>query len=132
MTTGVLVIGHGSKLEYNRDLALEMARTLDERKEFGPVVAGFMQINEPDIMQAIRSLMAKGVETIYIQPCFLASGIHITEDIPGVLGLEKGSKGGKLMVDGKVVDLRCCAPIGPDPRLADILTDRIRERAARS
>jgi sirohydrochlorin cobalto/nickelchelatase len=128
LTTGVLVIGHGSKLEHNRDLAIQMARTLDESKEFGPAVAGFMQLNEPDIIQAIRSLIAKGVATIYVQPCFLASGIHITEDIPGMLGLEKGSKGGKLVIDGKVIELKCCGPIGPDPRLAEILADRIRER----
>ena len=129
MTTGVLVVGHGSKLEHNRELAIEMARILDERQEFGPVVAGFMQINQPNILEGIRSLMAKGVDSIYVQPCFLASGIHITEDIPGVLGLEKGSSGGKVVIDGKVIELRCCGPVGPDQRLADILTDRIKERA---
>jgi sirohydrochlorin cobalto/nickelchelatase len=127
MTTGVLVVGHGSKMEHNRDLAIEMAQILDERGEFGPAVAGFMQINSPDIQEGIRSLMAKGVDSIYVQPCFLASGIHITEGIPGVLGLEKGSSGGKVVIDGKMIELKCCGPIGPDPRLAEILSDRIRE-----
>jgi sirohydrochlorin cobalto/nickelchelatase len=129
MRTGVLVIGHGSKLEHNRDLAVEMARILDQRGEFGPAVAGFMQLNEPDILEGIRSLMAKGVQQIYVQPCFLASGIHITKDIPEVLGLKPGSQGGKLVIDGKVIEVKCCSPIGPDPRLAAILADRIRERS---
>jgi sirohydrochlorin cobalto/nickelchelatase len=128
MRTGVLVIGHGSKLEHNRDLAVEMARILDQRGEFGPTVAGFMQLNEPDILEGIRSLMAKGVELIYVQPCFLASGIHITKDIPEVLGLRPESQGGKLAIDGKIIEVKCCRPIGPDPRLADILADRVRER----
>lgn len=128
MRTGVLVVGHGSKLEHNRDLAVQMARILDERGEHGPTVAGFMQLNEPDILEGIRSLMARGVDLIYVQPCFLASGIHITKDIPEVLGLEPGSNGGRLVIDGKMVDVKCCNPIGPDPRLADILGDRIRER----
>ena len=129
MRTGVLVIGHGSKLEHNRDLAVEMARILNERDEFGPTVAGFMQLNEPTILEGMRSLMAKGVDTIYVQPCFLASGVHITKDIPEVLGLKEGSNGGKLVIDGKVIEVKCCGSIGPDPRLADILSDRIREGA---
>jgi len=129
MKTGVLIVGHGSKLQYNRDLVVEMANILDQRKEFGPVTAGFMQINQPDIMDGLKVLVAKGVDTIYVQPCFLASGIHLTEDIPGVLGLGKDEKGGKMMVEGKEVSLRYCGPIGADHRIADILSDRIRERA---
>jgi sirohydrochlorin cobaltochelatase len=129
MRTGVLVVGHGSKLEHNRDLVFEMARILDERREFGPVLAGFMQTNRPDIMEGIRSLVSQGIDTVYVQPCFLASGVHITEDIPSVLGLERDCSKGKITVDGKEVDVICCGPIGKDPRLADILSDRIRERS---
>jgi sirohydrochlorin ferrochelatase len=129
MKTGVLIVGHGSKLQFNKDLVVEMARILDKKAEFGPVTAGFMQINTPDIMDGIKVLVGKGVDTIYVQPCFLASGIHLTEDIPGVLGLAKDEKGGKMTVEGKEITLRYCGPIGADPRIADILTDRIRERA---
>ncbi len=127
--SGVLVVGHGSKLEHNRDLVVEMARILDERMEFGPVVAGFMQINRPDIMEGLQALVSKGVDVIYVEPCFLASGIHITEDIPRALGLDKGCGKGTITVDGKEVEVVCCAPIGEDPRLADILADRIREKS---
>jgi sirohydrochlorin ferrochelatase len=129
MKTGVLIVGHGSKLQFNKDLVVEMAAILDKKQEFGPVTAGFMQINQPDIMDGIKVLVAKGVDTIYVQPCFLASGIHLTEDIPGVLGLGKEQTGGKMTVDGKEITLRYCGPIGADHRIADILSDRIRERA---
>lgn len=129
MKTGVLIVGHGSKLQFNKDLVVEMAKILDKKQEFGPVTAGFMQINTPDIMDGIKVLLSKGVDTIYVQPCFLASGIHLTEDIPGVLGLEKGANVGNMTVDGKEVALRYCGPIGADQRIADILSDRIRERA---
>ena len=129
MKTGVLIVGHGSKLQFNKDLVVEMAKILDQKQEFGPVTAGFMQINKPDIMDGIKVLVSKGVDTIYVQPCFLASGIHLTEDIPGVLGLGKGETSGKMVVDGKEIALRYCGPIGADHRIADILSDRIRERA---
>ena len=111
------LVGHGSKLEHNCNLALEMARILDEGGEFGPAVAGFMQINEPDILDGIRVLMAKDVELIYVQPCFLASGIHISKDIPEVLGLKEGCKSGTLMIDGKSVEVRCLRPHRSRPEI---------------
>ena len=128
MKTGVLVVGHGSKLEFNKNLVVKMAELLDKKKEFGPATACFMQINEPTIKQGIETLVKKGVDTIYVQPCFLASGIHLTEDIPGELGFKKGDVEGSMMVDGKKVALKYCGPIGDDPRIADILADRVKER----
>lgn len=129
MKTGVLVVGHGSKLEFNRDLVVNAAAKMEQMKEFGPVTAAFMQLNEPDIKTGIRTLVGKGAEVIYIQPCFLASGIHLTEDIPGEIGLEKGKTETTMEVDGKKIALRYCMPIGDDDRIAAILADRVRERA---
>lgn len=128
MKSGVLIVGHGSKLEYNKNLVTHMADVLDRRKEFGPVVASFMQLNQPDIKTGIALLVKKGVDTIYVQPCFLASGIHLTQDVPGELGFKKGDIEGKMTVDGKTVTLKYCGPIGNDDRIADILSDRIKER----
>ncbi|QLH74313.1 MAG: sirohydrochlorin nickelochelatase [Methanomassiliicoccales archaeon] len=128
MTKGVLVVGHGSKLQFNRDLVVHMADVLDRRKEFGPVTAAFMQLNEPTIKQGIEKLVRMGVDEIYVQPCFLASGIHLTEDIPGELGFKKGDTAGSMVVEGKTIQLKYCGPIGADDRIADILADRIRER----
>lgn len=129
MTTGVLVVGHGSRLQYNKDLVESAAAKMEKMKEFGPVTAAFMQLNEPDIRTGIRALVEKGVDTIYVQPCFLASGIHLTEDIPGEIGLVKGRTETTMEVDGKDITLRYCQPIGDDDRIAAILADRVRERA---
>ncbi len=79
MITGVLVVGHGSSLEHNRKMVISMAERLEEMNEFGPVVACFMNMNHPTIKEGIEMLASKGVDTIYVQPCFLASGIHLTE-----------------------------------------------------
>ena len=129
MSSGVLVVGHGSKLQFNRDLVVSAAAKMERMGEFGPVTAAFMQLNEPDIRTGIRTLVDKGVDTIYVQPSFLASGIHLTEDIPGEIGLEKGKTETTMKVDGKEVLLRYCDPIGDDDRIAAILADRVRERA---
>lgn len=132
MKTGVLVVGHGSKLQFNRDLVVNAAAKMEKMNEFGPVVASFMQLNDPDIKTGIKTLVGKGVDLIYVQPCFLASGIHLTEDIPGEIGLEKGKTETTMDVDGKKITLRYCKPIGDDDRIADILADRVRERAQKA
>ncbi len=128
MKNGVLVVGHGSKLDYNKKLVEHMAKKMDEMREFGPVTASFMQINTPTIMDGIKTLVGKGVDTIYVQPCFLASGIHLTEDIPGEIGLKKGDSQTSMKVDGKQITLKYCDPIGEDDRIALILADRVRSR----
>jgi len=107
---------------------VDRAARLDKSGEFGPGVASVMQLNEPDIKKGIKMLVAKGVDMIYVQPCFLASGIHLTEDIPGEIGLKKGETETKMTVDGKSVTLRYCEPIGNDERIAQILADRVRAR----
>jgi len=119
-------VGHGSKLEHNKDLVVAMAKRLEARKEFGHVEAAFMQLNDPDIPTGLASVAAKGVDLIYVVPCFLATGIHTTEDIPGVLGFAKGQMSGKIKAGGRTVEVRYCQPMGDDPRLAEILADRIK------
>jgi len=126
MKNGVLVIGHGSKLEHNKDLVVSMAKRLQERGEFGPVEAAFMQLNAPDIPTGLANMAKKGADRIYVVPCFLATGIHTTEDIPGVLGFDKGQRSGNIELEGRSVEIRYCQPMGDDARLADILTDRIK------
>lgn len=128
MKNGVLVIGHGSKLQFNKDLVVSTAVKMAKMNDLGPVTAAFMQLNEPDIKTGIRALISQGVDTIYVQPCFLASGIHLTEDIPGEIGLNNGERETKMTVDGKIVTLRYCEPIGDDDRIAQILADRVRSR----
>lgn len=128
MKSGVLVVGHGSKLEYNKRLVVHMADRMAGMKEFGPVTAAFMQINTPTIKDGINTLAEQGVDLIYVQPCFLASGIHLTEDIPGEIGLPKGKTETTMSVNGKTITLRYCSPIGEDDRVAQILADRVRQR----
>lgn len=128
MKSGVLVVGHGSKLQFNKDIVTSAAARLERMNGLGPVTAAFMNMNEPTIRQGIETLVAQGVDVIYVQPCFLASGIHLTEDIPNALGLKAGQYETEMNVDGKTVVLRYSEPIGDDERVAHILADRVRER----
>ncbi|MPN60630.1 hypothetical protein SDC9_208359 [bioreactor metagenome] len=71
------------------------------------------------IDEAVDKLIASGATQIIIAPMFLANGVHIQSDIPEEIDvLEKKHPG---------VSIKMAAHIGPDPRIADILVERIRE-----
>lgn len=124
---GVLVVGHGSKLEYSKKAVCFFAEKLRERVGL-PVEVGFMNINEPGINESLMKLVNSGVETVYVLPAFLAHGIHTTRDITRKIGLTEGSKEGLVSVNGTTVLLKYCDPIGPDERVVDILEERLKQK----
>ena len=86
---GVLLVGHGSRLPYGKDVVSQIADMY--REDEGRLVeVGFMNMSKPSIPEAINSLAQQGAEKIIVTPVFLAHGVHTTEDIPRILGLNNG------------------------------------------
>ena len=73
---GILVIGHGSKLDYNKSVVTHYARQLRKRMGSMPVRVGFMNINTPTIKESLSNLVKSGAWTLYVLHCFLALGMH--------------------------------------------------------
>ncbi len=124
---GAILVGHGSRLNYNKELVIKISEFFKEYFDGEIIEVGFMEMNTPKIMDAIRSAVEKGADELYIVPVFLAKGVHTTEDIPAEVG---GIQDGKATIDveGKKVKLFYCDPIGPDRRIAEILWDRLKEK----
>ena len=59
-------------------------------------------------------------------PVFLASGVHITKDIPHILSLDENGCG-TLEIDGKAVPLCYAKPLGADELIADLVFKRVQE-----
>ena len=121
---GILLVGHGSRLKDNAEVVHALGRMLEAR-ERGPVTTAFMEQNTPTIPEGAATLVAKGVDEIFVLPCFLASGIHLTEDIPREMGMVE--RDGHVLISGKRVKVRFCGPLGADPRLVDVLEARLDE-----
>jgi sirohydrochlorin ferrochelatase len=126
--TGILVIGHGSKLEFSKEAVSYSADRLAERFSPLPARVGFMNINEPKIKDSLEELVSQGVDNVYVVPAFLAHGIHTTKDITRALGIPEGMKEAEISVGQTKVSLKYCEPIGCDDRIADILEERVRQR----
>ncbi len=122
--TAVVLIGHGSKLPYNRDVLEELRRRIEMRGIFKVVKVAFMQLNSPSIEETLRTLAKDGMKNIVALPVFLADGAHTTEDIPEKLKVTFEGAWEEIGRDVKIVYGK---PIGADERIVDILLDRIKE-----
>jgi sirohydrochlorin cobaltochelatase len=120
----VVLIGHGSKLPYSKEVMEEFGRRIEMRGIFKAVRVAFMQLNSPSIEEALRSIAKEGMKNIVALPVFLADGAHTTEDIPEKL---KVAFEGAWEEIGRDVKLTYAKPIGVDERIVDILLDRVKE-----
>ena len=132
---GVLLVGHGSRLPYGEEVINGLANIYREQADY-PVGVGFMNMNKPSIPSAINELSQAGVDKIIVTPVFLAHGVHTKQDIPHILGLDNGHEHGhghehshdhqdedeEIQFDGEIIYTE---PLGSDPRLVEILKDRV-------
>lgn len=123
--TRVLVMGHGSRLSFNRDCVKLNARRLEEMG-YGKVRVGFNEFDEPKIEDVIPEMIRDGAEEIIALPLFISLGKHLTMDVPAKLGIENFSDGGIVRMDGRECEIRYAVPIGADPRLCDVLVEKLR------
>jgi len=133
---GVLLVGHGSRLPYGEEVINGLAEIYRQQADY-PVMVGFMNMNKPSIPTAINELSRNGVEKIIVTPVFLAHGVHTKQDIPHILGLDNGHEKGhghghdhshqdeedeEIQFEGEIIYTE---PLGSDPRLVEILKDRV-------
>lgn len=148
--TGILVVGHGSKLPYNKEVVSEIAEKLDKKID-NVVESGFMELVLPNIPQQVDKLKEQGMERIIVVPAFLAHGVHTKVDIPTILKLphehfglahshthhhhhhhhhhhgedgEREAKSDLIDFDGEVIYLE---PFEDDDKVVDVVENRITE-----
>ncbi len=126
MDTRLIVMGHGSQLSYNSEVVELNARRLEGRG-YGKVYIGYNEFNDPKIEDVIPRMMDDGAEEIIALPLFISLGKHLTMDVPGKLGIEDFSDGGTIRRNGREVELKYAVPVGGDPRLSDVLAEKLRK-----
>jgi sirohydrochlorin ferrochelatase len=132
---GILLVGHGSRLPYGKDVVSKLAEMYKENSDY-VVEVGFMNISKPSIPAALNKLAKEGVEKIIVTPVFLAHGVHTKQDIPNILGLDEGHEHShghghshhedeeveEIEFDGEIIYTE---PLGADTRLVEIIKDRV-------
>jgi len=118
---GLLLIGHGSRLPFNKALVEETARLMASIDGDYIIKCAFMEKNTPGITEALEAFRKEKIEMLVAVPLFLAKGVHIVEDIPQHLGLESGSHRGTFQLQNRSIPLVYAEPIGNDPLLAELM-----------
>ena len=85
--TGILLVTHGSRLNYNKEFATELYNKFEKTCDL-PSSFGFMELCGPSIPESINKLVDENdLERLVVVPVFIAPGMHTTHDIPHILGL---------------------------------------------
>lgn len=136
--TGILLVSHGSRLNYNKEFTTALFNKFDQSNDY-PASFGFMELCEPSIPMSINKLAGENdIERLIVVPVFIAPGVHTTHDIPHILGLleehehthshEHGHDHHHDLTpvefDGEILYPQ---PIGADDILIDILVKMVNE-----
>jgi len=117
MSTGFIVLGHGSKVPETIRILRDITESLKSRLQLDQVRYAALQFNEPDLPETIDLLAKDGITDIVVLPLFLTDGNHVREDIPEIIA-EQCNKYPAL-------NIKLACHIGADIRITDILVDRI-------
>lgn len=119
---GLLLVGHGSRLEYNKQLITTTAELMKRERGEYILKSCFLEYSTPTVLEGLDSMRGEDLSRLIVVPLFLAKGIHVLRDIPRLLGLELGENVGTFQLsDGREIPLVYAEPIGIDPLLAKLM-----------
>lgn len=113
---GVLVIAHGSR-EKQTEETFNAVVNMAKEKVNQPIEIAYMEFSDQNIEAGLNKLVAQGVTNVKAVPYFLFSGIHIRQDIPEEIE--------KFTIKNSGITVTLADTLGADPRIADVLADRI-------
>jgi precorrin-8X/cobalt-precorrin-8 methylmutase len=115
--TCLVLIGHGSKLDYNKETVETLAEIIRERSRFDRVEVAFMVRNKPAIPEMLEKVVSEGAKKIVFVPTFIAHGMHTKYEIPEILK----QKQEELGLEERGVEVVYGEPLGSDERIAEII-----------
>jgi sirohydrochlorin cobaltochelatase len=113
----VLLIGHGTRLAAGiaefRTLAEQLQQALPDRT----CLAGFLELVEPDLPEALERLRQQGFRRVTALPALLMAAGHVKNDIPVILNAFQAEHPGMSITFG--------ADLGIHPNLLQLARERI-------
>jgi len=114
---GIILVDHGSTRDEANALLEDVAQLFRGMSGARVVEIAHMELAEPTIAQAFARCVKQGATRVVVHPYFLASGRHSTTDIPRLVAEAAASH--------RDVAYTVTAPLGLDPRMTEIIGDRI-------
>ena len=113
----VLIIGHGSSDRRAREAFIFTVQSIKEF--YKSVKFCFLELDNPDIEEGIKSIMENDPRIILIMPYFLHKGTHIKSDVINEINT--------VLQKYKFGNVFISSHIGVDEKMADLILERARE-----
>ncbi|MEU2348929.1 CbiX/SirB N-terminal domain-containing protein [Modestobacter sp. NPDC049651] len=111
MTPVLVACAHGTRNPTGRRLIAELALAARALRPGLRTTAAFVDVQPPTVVDVVRGLADDGVPAVVV-PLLLSGGYHVHVDIAGAVAAHPHAVAAR--------------PLGPDPRLVAVLTDRLR------
>jgi sirohydrochlorin cobaltochelatase len=135
LETTLFIAGHGTEQNENsRQAGERQAGLIRAMKEYADVHAVFLE-EEPRVEKCYELARTRN---LIVVPFFISDGMHTQEDIPTLLGepkriveerLAKGQPTWRNPTERKGKLVWYAAAVGTEPRIADVILERVREMA---
>ena len=119
MSIGIIVFGHGSRVESANQSVREAARELARVGGLEHVEPAFLELGEPDLPEAVANLLSQGVSRIRVIPYFLTLGTHLERDLPRIVKDISNANNG--------LEIEVTAPLDGHAGLIAALLDRAKD-----
>ena len=116
---GLIVFAHGSPVQEANAAVQAVAEKIRERSDYDLVEAAFLEPAVPNLSDSVGKLVGSGVTRIVVVPYFLTPGLHITHDLPRIVGDLRRIYAG--------VPIEVTESLDGHPALIDAILDRARE-----
>src|SRR5215210_6491536 len=111
----LIACAHGTRNPTGRRLIAELALGARALRPGLATTAAFVDVQPPTVVDVVAGLSAEGRAAVVV-PLLLSGGYHVHVDIAGAVTDSPGTVAAR--------------PLGPDPRLAQVLHDRLTEAGA--
>jgi sirohydrochlorin ferrochelatase len=111
----LVACAHGTRNPTGRRLIAELALAARALRPGLTTTAAFVDVQPPTIVDVVAELSSAGRAAVVV-PLLLSGGYHVHVDIAGAVADSPGTIAAR--------------PLGPDPRLAEVLHDRLTEAGA--
>jgi sirohydrochlorin ferrochelatase len=106
----LVACAHGTRSPTGRRLIAELALAARSLRPGLETTAAFVDVQPPTVVDVVAGLSAAGRPAVVV-PLLLSGGYHVHVDIAGAVAAAPGAVAAR--------------PLGPDPRLAEVLHDRL-------
>ena len=115
----LILVAHGSRKSSSNEEVKALGEQIKALKhdEYAIVMTSFLEFSEPTLQECLLDSIDKGMKEIIILPYFLASGHHVTRDIPEIIQtIQSAHPENKIILKPH---------LGSSPQMAKLLSDMV-------